>query len=71
LFKIDTNYVMDFKRERDANKRLWCLIFASIVIVELGWWIAEEVFCEPVIEVDSKGEKEISPNDSFFCRISG
>ncbi|MDT0646459.1 hypothetical protein RM545_07145 [Zunongwangia sp. F260] len=62
---------MGSKKERVANKRLWYLIFASIVIVELGWWIAEEVFCEPIMQVDSKGEKEVAPNDSFFCRISG
>jgi hypothetical protein len=62
---------MESKKERAANRRLWYLIFASIVIVELGWWIGNEIFCEPKVQVNSKGAKEIAPNDSFFCRLSG
>lgn len=61
---------MSSKTERATNRRIWFLIFASIVIVELGWWIAEEIFCEPEVQVNLKGAKVVVPNDSFFCRLS-
>lgn len=57
------------KTEKAANRRILLSIFALIVIVELGWWIAEKIFCEPQEIVNSEGVEEVSSN-SFFCRIS-
>jgi p-aminobenzoyl-glutamate transporter AbgT len=61
---------MKSKRERTTNRRIWFLILISLVIVELGWWIAEEVFCDPKVHINSRGAKEVTPNNSFFCRLS-
>lgn len=61
---------MESNTERTAKKRMLFLIFVSLVIVESGWWLAEEAFCEPKIVLNSKGEKKVSFNESLFCRIA-
>ena len=61
---------MKFETEKAKRRRILISIFAFIALVELGWWIAEELFCDQKALITSEGVEQMR-SDSFFCRISG